>query len=155
VSNIRRSRRPLSDVLVAVPAADAVILPGVPSTREPERDEAIYPSSAPDVRKLLLDGGVQVVWADDRQRGYLDLKAAEHWLPVVVFFQDALANGLGGVLTAAFLEYIGGARAAARSRLHLKVGRARDEHGAEVEWLEADGDAKSCLEALERFLEER
>lgn len=141
--------------MTGVPAADAVLLPGVPSANVPPRAEAIYPASAPDVRKMLLEAGVEAVWADERPRGYLDLKAAEDWLPIIVFFQDALAGGLGGVLTAVFLEYIGGARAAARSRLHIKVGRVRHEDGTEVEWFEADGDAASSLEALERFLDER
>lgn len=89
-------------MLPSVAAAEAVIVPGVPSARVPEREQAIYPASAPDIRKMLLDAGVNVAWADERSRAYLDLKANEQWLPVIVFMQEALANGLGGVLTAAF-----------------------------------------------------
>lgn len=154
MSNIRRSRQPLSEVLATVPVGDAVLVPGVPSARVPERDEAIYPASAPDIRKILVEAGFDATWADEQPRGYLDLKAAEVWLPIIVFLNNALANGLGGVLTAAFLQYVGGARAGA-TRLHVKVGRVRQDDGTEVDWLEADGDAASTLEAVERFLEER
>jgi hypothetical protein len=135
-----------------MPRADAILVPGVPSAAVPEREEAVYPSSAPDIRKLLLEGGVDAVWLDDRPRGYLDLKAAEDWLPILVFTQDALANGLGGVLTAAFLHYVDRARTA-RTKLHLKVGRIRRKD-EEIEWLEADGDADGVLEALGKFLDE-
>jgi hypothetical protein len=74
-------------------------------------------------------------------------------MPIVVFTSDALANGLGGVLTAAFLEIVGKARAG-RTRMHARVGRMRSDD-IEVEWLDVDGPADAALEAIDRFLAAR
>jgi hypothetical protein len=130
---------------------DAIVLPGVPGVDTPGVDEDPYPASTIDVIKILRAEGIQVDYAQPtRPRVSVDLKAAEVWMPIVVFTSEALANGLGGVLTAAFLEIVGKARAG-RTRMHARVGRMRsDDIG--VEWLDVDGPAEAALEAIERFL---
>ena len=98
---------------IPLPAGlDAVVFPGVPRVRTPDVDEDPYPTATTDVIKILRSEGVKVDYVDPtRQRVTVDLKAAEVWLPIVVFSSEALANGLGGILTAAFLEMVGKARA--------------------------------------------
>jgi hypothetical protein len=133
---------------------DAVVFPGVPRVATPDVDEDPYPSSTIDVIKILRSEGVRVDYADpERPRVSVDLKAAEVWLPIVVFTSEALANGLGGVLTAAFLEMVGRARAG-KTRLHARVGRIRSDD-LEIEWLDVDGPADAALEAIERFFGDR
>ena len=130
---------------------DAIVLPGVPRVATPDVTEDPYPGTTIDVIKILRAEGVKVDYADpERPRVTVELKAAEIWLPIVVFTSEALANGLGGVLTAAFLEIVGKARAR-RARLHARVGRMRG-NDVEVEWLDVDGPADAALEAIDRFL---
>lgn len=129
---------------------DAVVFPGVPRVDTPDVDEDPYPSATIDVIKILRSEGVKVDYADpSRPRVTVDLKAAEVWLPIVVFTSEALANGLGGVLTAAFLEMVGKARAG-KTRLHARVGRIRSDD-LEIAWLDVDGPADAALEAIDRF----
>lgn len=131
---------------------DAVVFPGVPRLRTPAVDEDPYPTATIDVIKILRSEGVKVDYVDPaRPRVTVDLKAAEVWLPIVVFTSEALANGLGGVLTAACLELVGKARGG-KTRLHARVGRMRTED-VEIEWLDVDGSADAALEAIERFFD--
>jgi hypothetical protein len=131
---------------------DAIVFPGVPRVDTPEVDEDPYPTATIDVIKILRSEGVTVDYVDPaRPRITVDLKAAEVWLPIVAFTSEALASGLGGVLTAAFLEMIGKARVG-KTRLHARVGRTRTDD-VEIEWLDVDGPADAALEAIERFLD--
>jgi hypothetical protein len=139
----------------ALPAElDAVVFPGVPRVGTPGVDEDPYPTLTIDVVKILRSEGVRVDYVDpERPRVTVDLKAAEVWLPIVVFTSEALANGLGGVLTTAFLEMVGKARAG-KTRLHARVGRIRSDE-LEITWLDVDGPADAALEAIERFFGDR
>lgn len=131
---------------------DAVIFPGVPRVLTPDVDDDPYPTATIDVIKILRSEGVKVDYVDPaRPRVTVDLRAAEIWLPIVVFTSEALANGLGGVLTAAFLELVGKARSH-KTRLHARVGRMRI-NDVEIEWLDVDGPADAALEAIEQFFD--
>jgi hypothetical protein len=133
---------------------DGVVVPGVPDVRDEVDGVPVYPTMALDVLKIMREQGAQVDYVEpDGEHPVLDLKAAEYWAPVAVFTLDALANGVGGLFTAAVLEVIGRTRAAATT-LHVKVGRFR-RGKTSVEWMKASGPADEVIDALEVFFRDR
>ena len=152
MQKVEIARQAITDAIPAHSSdADILLVPGLPDYSVPDRDEALYPPSAVDLVKIAREAGVSIDFADDGNRAYVGLKAAEIWMPIVVFLNNATAAGLGVVIGDWFRTLIGGAREG-ETRLHVKVGK-QDADGETVEWLTAHGDADDVLEALTRFLE--
>jgi hypothetical protein len=142
----------LVDVIPAwPPGAEVVVVPGLPGRRWKDGDEVAYPVDAVDFVKLTRESGLSPAFARSDQQSYVDLKAGEHWLPVFVVAEEALAAGAGTLLADVIRKLIRWPPTR-RTLLHVRVGRVRTED-AEVEFLEAAGDAGDVLEAMERFLE--
>ena len=121
-------------------------MPGLPDYAVPVRDEALYPPSATDLMKLARAAGVAVEYADDGERAYVGLKAAEVWMPIIVFMNNAMAAGLGVVIGDWFRELLGTVRDG-RLRLHVKVGK-EEADGKTVEWMTAHGEAEEVLASI-------
>jgi hypothetical protein len=133
---------------------DVLILPGLPGRVSSPQvgGTAVYPTMTIDVMKLLREEGLRVEYAPtDEPRAELALKAAEHWVPVVLFAREVLVDGGAHAFVEVIWDRIRGRRNA-KSILHLKAGR-RDGDGA-VEWFESDGRADDVLEAFERWGED-
>ena len=144
-------RRPLAEVVPAWPdGADVVVVPGLPGRRWPDGDEVTYPVDAVDFVKLAREAGLSPTYARADRPSYVDLKAAEHWLPVFVVAEEAVAAGAGTIIADVIKRLIRWPTTR-RTLLHVRLGRVKTDD-AEVEFLEAAGDAEDVLEAVERFL---
>lgn len=133
---------------------DALVVPGLPGRAgDPEAAEnAIYPSSTIDVIKLLREQGIAVDYAAvDKPRAELALKAAELWVPLIIFARDVLADGGAHVLVDVVWDRLHG-RNHGKSILHLKVG-SRDADG-QVVWFESHGHADDVLDAFTLWAED-
>ena len=132
----------------------ALIVPGLPGRADdPEAVEnALYPSSTIDVVKLLREHGIAVDYAPvDKPRAELSLKAAELWVPLIIFARDVLAEGGAHVLVDVVWDRLHG-RNHGKSILHLNVGSRGA--GGQVEWFESHGHADDVLAAFALWAEE-
>jgi len=130
--------------------ADILIVPGLPDYQVPETDQALYPTNVADLVKIAREAGFSIDYADDGNRAYFGLKAAEVWIPIITFVNEAVAAGFGVVIGDWLRELIG-TEEGRRTRLHVKVGKKQVD-GDTVEWMTANGDADEVLQALETFL---
>jgi ribosomal protein L17 len=131
-------------------AALVLILQGVPGRVTPAEPQelGLYPSSTPDVAKLLRSHGLNVDFEHDRMhREYLTLHAAEHWLPVVEVNSRFLRGANSRMFTRLVEDYI--LAVGADSILHVRF-RIRND-GDSVNEFSADGPAKEVLVALGKF----
>jgi len=149
----RQSIEPAVEVLPAgTGQSDAVVIPGVPGVHLPPDAPDTYPSLTIDLIKILRGAGLTIDYAEpDSEKAWAELLGAEVWVPIIVFAQQAIAAGVGGVLTAAVLELVGKVRAS-RSKLHVKIGRLISRNET-VAWLEATGTVDDVLKAVKTFLE--
>lgn len=132
--------------------ASILIVPGLPDYRVPESDMALYPTNVVDLMKIAREAGFPIEYADDGNRAYVGLKAAEIWMPIIVFLNNAMAAGFGVIVGDWLRGSIGHvSEGRAKTRLHVKVGKKQTD-GEIVEWMTANGDADEVLEALETFL---
>ena len=102
----------------------ALIVPGLPGRgSDPEAAEnALYPGSTIDVMKLLREQGVVVDYAPvDKPRAEIELKAAELWVPLIIFAKDVLIDGGAHALVEVIWDRLHGRRT--HAILHLQVGR--------------------------------
>lgn len=136
--------------------ADVLVLPGVPGRNgQLGTEEEVYPSVTSDVVKLLAEKGLQVRYAaSGARRALVAYKSADIWFPILVFTQQALANGVGQIIASIVLELIG-ATQPSRAKLHVKLGKLEHDRTS-VKWFEADGPADDVIAAIrEAFCCER
>ena len=124
---------------MSIPGADGVVLAGV-AGQGGDR----YAADTDDLIKILADSGIALRYQDDGVHDRLLLKSADWWGPVVLFTQQALADGLGTLLANAVWELI---VKRPKTHIHLDVGCFRNDH-TEVTWFKGDGSANDVLEAL-------
>jgi len=109
-----------------------------------------YPSSTTDVIKVLCEADLNIDYADRAtHRAEVAQKAADWWLPVIVFLEPAAAHLAGALMAEAILSLLG-RRRADHSLLHVKVGKI-EKSGTRIEWFEAHGNGHDVLEALKTF----
>jgi hypothetical protein len=147
-------RQPLGNVVPDWPCdAQVVVVPGLPGRRWEIGDELHYPVDTVDFVKLVSEAGLSPAYARQGDASYVELKAAEHWLPVFVVAEEAIAAG-AGALIADVIKQLVRFPSQRRTLLHARVGRARSKAG-EAEFLEVTGEAENVLAALELFLAEK
>lgn len=138
------------------PDADVVIIPGIPGWSYPDDKDELrnpYPTTTTDIAKMLRLEGLTVEHALARsERQEIGLKAAEWWLPVLVFAVDVAANTSGTLLAAAVTRLFG-PLALRRSRLHVRFGQ--HQRGGTVNYFEAHGEADKVLTAMRTYGEVR
>jgi hypothetical protein len=130
---------------------DAIVLPGIPGVEAPFAKEDLYPSESIELIKILRESGLRVQYLDPRRqraevayRGY-----ADYITPILIFTQDALANGAGDLLAAAIRERTSSFRSSER-KARMKVGKV-ESPDLTVKWLEWDGPADEAIKALDEF----
>ena len=132
----------------AWPAADVVVLPGLPgwSGTANDRVQNPYPETTLDMVKFLRSNGRTVEHALERgERQEVSLNAAEFWVPVLVFANDLGIETSVKLLVLA-IRQIMGALQLSRTKLHVRFGRQRPD--GTVEYFEGHGDADKVLEAI-------
>ncbi len=130
---------------------DVVILPGIPYTGIDRLDDGrwAYPGTAPDVLKLLREQGLAVGWAYPRdQRGTVEHKAFEVWLPVLMFVRDVFASGAGEVVATMIIGLLGSKQAAGDATLHVEF---KVKRGDDLTTFKASGRGRDVLKAMKRF----
>jgi len=131
--------------------ADAIVLPGIPGVEPPSAKEDIYPSETIDLMKILREGGLRVEYLDpERERAEVAYRGyADYITPVLIFTQDALANGAGDLLAAAIRERASSFRRSER-KARMKVGKIKSPN-LTVKWLDWEGPADEAVKALNKF----
>lgn len=131
---------------------DALVLPGMPGRPSPGGVESPYPDLTTDIVKLLREQGLSVDYAQAReQRQTVTLKAAEFWVPILVFTADAAANGAGALLAQSIMALLGKAQSR-RQLLHVRCGYQTDK---ETRWFQGDGPPDDVLKALRQWGRQR
>lgn len=133
-----------------IDAALVRILQGVPGRATPAEPQelGLYPSTTPDVAKLLRMQGLNVDFEHDRMhREYLTLHAAEHWLPIVEVSSRFLRDANGRMFTRLVEDFtrVDGQD----SILHVRFRIRNDDES--VREFSADGPARDFLVALGNF----
>lgn len=129
---------------------DVLIIAGIPDMKMTSLDDGrpVYPGTATDTAKILREIGLRVGWQHEKpDRAIVEHKAADHWLPILVFAQEAVANGAGTLFAQAIITLLGKATAE-RSTLHVEFQRKR---GNKTETFKASGPGKGVLEAMREF----
>jgi large subunit ribosomal protein L17 len=133
-----------------IDAALVRILQGVPGRATPAEPpgRGLYPSTTPDVAKLLRMRGLNVDFEHDRlHREYLTLHAAEHWLPIVEVSSSFLRNVNKRIFTRLVEDFAG--VDGQDSVLHVQF-RIRNDDVSVREFC-ADGPVSDLLTALGNF----
>lgn len=134
------------------PAADIVVLPGLPGWRGPGSDRDIanpYPSSTPDFVKALCNEGLHIQYTVSRDdRSTISLKSAELWVPILVFALQDMTQVPSEILTTAILKVFG-RWLSDDSRLHVHF-MQKNADGSTHEF-KANGKAREVLQAIRLF----
>jgi hypothetical protein len=136
------------------PMGDAVMKVRILASEAATADEkALYPIASPALAKRLRESGLEVEFADAKeQRAYLELRAADLILPILVFTSQALASGAGDLLAGAVREMFGKTRGSSRGRLVLQVGR-EDTPSGQTLWFKGSGSQDDVLKAFKLWCE--
>jgi hypothetical protein len=121
------------------PGTDGVVLAGVAG-----QGNDAYAADTDDLIKILAENEITLRYQEEGDHDRLLLKSADWWGPVLIFTQQALADGLGNLLANAVWELIS---KRPKTHIHLDVGCFRDER-SEVTWFKGEGSADEVLEAL-------
>jgi hypothetical protein len=136
-------------------AADVIVLPGIPGVEPPSAKEDIYPSDAIDLMKILREGGLRVEYLNpERERAEVAYRGyADYITPVLIFTQDALANGAGDLLAAAIRERASSFRRSDR-KARMKVGKI-ESPDLTVKWLDWEGPADEAIVSIQVLADPR
>jgi len=104
------------------------------------------PSETTDIVKLLREAGLRVEHSvpSDR-RVQVGRWSADFLLPILMFAQQALANGAGNLLADAIRQRLH--TMLPGQRLHVRVAKVRTDD-MDADWFEGDGPAEDVIEAM-------
>lgn len=129
------------------PAAEVVVLPGLPGWFP--NDNQIrhpFPNTTTDVVKVLRGQGLSVEHVVAREgRQIIALKAAEYWLPILVFSYEVAVN-VSAELLAGVITQLFGAVQLRRDRLHVRYGHRLPD--GTVSYFEAHGPGDEVVKAI-------
>lgn len=128
---------------------DVTVQPGLPGRADPEGvDGGVYPNTTTDIVKLLREQDLRVEYVQTRdQRSTLTLKAAEWWIPILVFAYQVDISLCGTLLANAVAELFPDREP--KPILHVKCGRETADQ--QIDWFEADGPSDKVIEALREW----
>lgn len=141
-----------ADLAARLKDLDAVIVPGIPGMAVETLDVEgpAFPSTTTDVLKVLREQGLRVEYVDPSgPHPLISHKAADWWVPIVVFIQTGAATTVGNLLSHAIITLLGPKRAES-SVLHVKVGVVHAGQDR-IEWFEGHGKGADVLKALRIF----
>ena len=134
------------------PGIDVLILPGLVGKREGPMStgELPYPPSTADFRKVFAAAGLRVEYSvDASERVTLSLKAADWWVPVLLFAQGVVQSGLGNLVYDYIRERLSDDELKTTA-LHMRVGR--EEADGTRTWYEASGPGSEVLKGYKKWL---
>ena len=159
-SSVLRVTEESSNWVPTWPDADVVIIPGIPGWSYPADEDKLqspYPTTTIDMAKILRSEGLTVEHALPRgERQEISLKAAEYWLPVLVFSEAVNTTDdlpLAVDLLIGAITKLLGALLLRRPRLNVRFGQGQPD--GTVDFFEAHGDADSVFTAMRTYEEAR